>query len=83
MHPNKQHLTHKAQIPLLRATLGESNFGLGLSYDTVTIEPHDHNQRYVEVNPTIVLAFVEGVLGYRLAHTKGGSWEYRREVGFK
>jgi hypothetical protein len=71
------------QIPLLRATLGESNFGLGLSYDTLTIEPHDHHQRYVEINPTIVLVFIEGVLGYHLAHTKGDSWEFRREVAFK
>ena len=81
--PQEQPLTHLPQIPLLRATLGESNFGLGLNCDTLTIEPHDHNQRYVEVNPTIVLAFIEGVLGYRLAHTERGSWEYRREVAFK
>lgn len=67
----------------MRATLGESNFGLGLSYDTLTVEPHDGSQRYVEVNPTIVLVFIEGVLGYRLAHTKGSWWEYRREVAFK
>jgi hypothetical protein len=72
------------QVPLLRVSLAESHFGLGLSHDTLTIEPYDHLQRHVEVNPTLVLAFVEGVLGYRRVTGAGmGTWEFQREVGFR
>ena len=64
--------------------LHESTFGLGLTYDTLTLEPYSHGQRHVEVNATVILAFVEAVLGYKLTNTSGaGFWEFRRDVGFR
>jgi hypothetical protein len=32
---------------------------------------------YKLMNPTLVLAFIEGVLGYKLVHTTGNTWMYR------
>jgi len=73
------------QIPYLRIKLVESNFGLGLFYDTLTIEPFDHHQRHAVVNVVLILAFIEGVLGYHpMPDTSGsGHWEFRRTTPFR
>jgi hypothetical protein len=61
----------------------ESAFGLGLVYDTLTLyaERKYHGGHYV--SPTIILALVEGALGYRQTFTDGNKWIYRRDVPFK
>ena len=44
------------------------------------------NSRYTKqftVNPCIVLALVEGVLGYERASVDGGQWTFRRDAEFK
>jgi hypothetical protein len=68
------------KIPYLRVRLVESNFGLGLFYDSLTIEPWDHHQRHVVMNPVLILAFIQGVLGYQsIQETSGqGYWEFKR-----
>lgn len=62
--------------------LRESAFGLGLMYDTLTLEA----ARGREVNVMLILTLVEGVLGYEsVASNSAGSgvWEFKRVKGFK
>jgi hypothetical protein len=54
--------------------LQESDYCFGVM-DTLTIKPKDP---YKEVNPAMVIAFIEGILGYRLIHTTGCHWMYNR-----
>ena len=73
-------------MPLLRIVLSDAHFGLGNSHDTLTIAAFDtvQQRRGVEVNPTIVLALIENVLGYhRLPGVAAGFWEFRRDVAFE
>ncbi|KAJ8091744.1 hypothetical protein PM082_020979 [Marasmius tenuissimus] len=58
----------------LKFHLLESEFSFGI-IDTLQIEPNA--RRYKSLNPTIILAFVEGVLGYTMVHTTGTTWMYR------
>ncbi|OQV02927.1 hypothetical protein CLAIMM_08041 [Cladophialophora immunda] len=73
------------KIPYLRIRLNESIFGLGLFRDSLTVEPYDHHQsRHVVVNVSLVLAFIQGVLGYQRVHEASGAgrWEFRRDTPF-
>ena len=85
-HPSSLlELANTLQVPFLRVKLNESSFGLGLCYDSVTIEPFDERQRHVGVNVVPILAFIQGVLRYEPLHgTRGaGYWEFTRNVPFK
>lgn len=62
--------------------LRESLFGLGLLYDTLTIEAG----RNRELNALMVLTLVENVLGYEPVKDGGAAgsvWEFKRTRGFK
>jgi hypothetical protein len=78
------HLT-KPQIPYWRIKMHESKLGLGLFHDSLTIEPFDHHQRNTVVNVSLVLAFIQGILGYcPVPGTSGaGYWEFQRSVLFR
>ncbi|KAI1164143.1 hypothetical protein F5B18DRAFT_650862 [Nemania serpens] len=71
--------------PCAEVTLHQSAFGLGIMYDRLTLSSEG---RYAvqAVSPTIVLALVEGVLGYRgVSQQQDGasSWAFRRDVEFR
>ncbi|ESK91319.1 hypothetical protein Moror_2782 [Moniliophthora roreri MCA 2997] len=68
--------------PVYKFELLESDFSFGI-IDTLEIEPH--MPRHVRpLNPTMVLAFIEGVLGYEMVHTTTGStWMYRSKTALK
>jgi len=70
------------QPPAATLTLHESPFGLGLVFDRLTISIQTSRMNFV-LNPTLLLSFVEGVLGYKPVYGDGGSWTFRRNVGFK
>jgi hypothetical protein len=62
--------------------LRESPFGLGVLYDTLVLETN----RGREISATLVLMFVENVLGYVPEHGKGSAgsvWEFKRTRPFK
>lgn len=49
--------------------------------DGLLIESYSH---YVgEMNPTLFLAFIEGVLSYKMIHTNGHNWVYKSDTIFK
>ncbi|KAK0452296.1 hypothetical protein EV421DRAFT_1898047 [Armillaria borealis] len=51
--------------------------------DTLVVKPSTLWDRYDKVNPAIILAFVEGVVGYKMVYTTGSFWMYRRTTLFK
>ncbi|RFU26759.1 hypothetical protein B7463_g9579, partial [Scytalidium lignicola] len=68
--------------PLVKITLKESVFGLGLLYDRLWIEGF----RDTDVNAVLVLALVENVLGYTILRDRDGAgsiWEFERRRGFR
>ncbi|KAI3328660.1 hypothetical protein F4824DRAFT_405785 [Ustulina deusta] len=68
--------------PLAEVKLHQSAFGLGVVYDrlTVTVETRYTAQ---ELSPTILLAVIEGVLGYKGVSNDGPLWTFRRDVEFR
>ncbi|KAK0495994.1 hypothetical protein EDD18DRAFT_226915 [Armillaria luteobubalina] len=66
--------------PIYKLTLVESDFCFGLM-DTLIVEPY--MSHHDGVNPTIILAFIEGVVGYKMVHTTGSYWMYRCTTLFK
>ncbi|KAG6854501.1 hypothetical protein C0991_006103 [Blastosporella zonata] len=68
---------------VFKIELVESAFCSGLN-DTLTIEPHiNFRNNGFQINPTLILAFIEGVLGYKLVHTNGHNWVYRSDTILK
>ncbi|KAI1188561.1 hypothetical protein F5B17DRAFT_451571 [Nemania serpens] len=71
--------------PFADVTLHQSAFGLGIMYDRLTVSSEGRYSTQA-VSPTIVLALVEGVLGYRGVSQQlqdGSSWAFRRDVEFR
>ena len=69
---------------MVEIKLRESPFGLGLLYDSMTIEADI--RRGGVVNASLVLVFLESVLGYDLLNDRGSSgsvWEFVRKRGFR
>ncbi|KAF8069113.1 hypothetical protein FPV67DRAFT_1491177 [Lyophyllum atratum] len=68
---------------ILKVELIESAFCNGVN-DMLTIEPHINFRTSNDaINPALVLAFIEGVLGYKMVHTNGHNWVYRSETILK
>ncbi|KAK0220124.1 hypothetical protein IW262DRAFT_1004309 [Armillaria fumosa] len=66
--------------PIFKLTLIESDFCFGMM-DTLVVEPY--MSHHDGVNPTIILAFIEGVVGYKMVYTTGSYWMYRCTTLFK
>lgn len=54
---------------------------MGLFFDALNI---DAKSDRVQLNPVLILSFVESVLGYALLRTTSGGneWTFRRETAF-
>lgn len=71
------------QVPVLSVRLKESFLGVGALVGEVRIGPEDSRQEWEDPNPVAVVAFIEGVLKYRLVPGFVGSGLYfRREARF-
>lgn len=69
--------------PAVQITLGQSAFGLGEMFDRLTLSTN--TTRYTNqfrVTTPMVVALIEGVLGYQLVSTHG-NWSFRRDIEFK
>jgi len=65
--------------PVLKVDLIESPFFFGV-LDRILIEPTNNFMRSSEpINPAVILAFIEGVLGYKEVHTTGSRWVFKHE----
>ena len=70
---------------MLKLELQESYF-VGPLCDTLLITLFDDRYTRTDLNPVLILALVEGVLGYRREEGSSGgygSWMYRRDTPFK
>ncbi|KAG7085572.1 hypothetical protein E1B28_003128 [Marasmius oreades] len=79
----KTNASDSLRRPVFKIELFESDFSPGI-LDILRIEPNMTYKK--DINPTIVLAFVEGVLGYGMVHadtTSGSTWMYRSTTLFK
>ncbi|KAI0118071.1 hypothetical protein F4776DRAFT_672958 [Hypoxylon sp. NC0597] len=76
---NHQNINHP---PAVEVNLHLSSFGVGLTYDRLTLSVEDRNPNFL-VSPMIVLSFVEGVLGYKSVSVDGTSWIFRKDVEFR
>ncbi|KAI0409298.1 hypothetical protein F4802DRAFT_593576 [Xylaria palmicola] len=68
--------------PYAEVILHQSAFGLGVMYDRLTIDS-DVPRSVQDVSPTILLALIEGVLGYKNVYNGGSLWTFRRDIEFK
>lgn len=69
--------------PSVIVKLQQAGFGLGAMYDCLWLLAENRYGSQENVSPTIVLALVEGVLGYDKVFGDGRSWTYRRDVPFR
>lgn len=67
---------------MAEVNLHGSPFGMGTIYDRIEIEPQYLDQLTC-VNPTIVMCFIENILGYRGTFQNDSCWHYRRDVALK
>lgn len=67
----------------MQVTLSQSAFGLGEMFDRLSVSTRDtrYNNQF-QVTAPMIVAFVEGVLGYELMSDRGG-WNFKRETEFK
>ncbi|KAJ3037524.1 hypothetical protein HDV00_001637 [Rhizophlyctis rosea] len=68
--------------PATIITLKESCFGVNILFDRLHFELDTYNHQH-GLTPALIIAFVEGVLGYRMTWQDGGSWQFRRDTGFR
>lgn len=75
----KQNFRDIRHPPSIDIVLEESPIGLGLLFNRLVVKPQSRNNAVGQVlSPVVVLAFVEGVLGFQLVSSEGGSWHFRR-----
>lgn len=67
--------------PAVEVQYNQSCWVSSLMHDQVTLTSEANN--IFQFNPALVLAFIEGVLGYDKVSTEQGIWTYRRMVPFK
>ena len=72
--------------PIIKSQLQASLFGYGGLFDCLTLTSGDSRGAWVNINPVLILSFVESVLGYTLVESKSGGesqWYFKREGGFR
>ena len=69
-------------MPLVIVELKES-FLMGPICDTLVIRKRDERQTTEDLNPVLILSFIEGVLGYHMIQNMGATFFYRRDIPFK
>ncbi|CAG9946784.1 unnamed protein product [Clonostachys rosea f. rosea IK726] len=52
----------------------------GMSYDTITLSTEPRYGRTTTLSPPVILALIEGLLGYELVYRDASHWQYRRET---
>ncbi|KAJ7043705.1 hypothetical protein C8F04DRAFT_1389816 [Mycena alexandri] len=71
----KPNMNDSLKRPILKIQLCESEYFYGV-FDTIVLERTMGNNNAPPINPTLLLAFVESVLGYKLMNTTGGRRTY-------
>ena len=74
--------TNLIQRSHVSMTLKDAHFGISKAYDTLILEPLDPRWTGFEISPAMILAFIEGVLGYTMISSTESFWSYRRNRPF-
>jgi len=79
----KANMNDSLKRPILTVTLIESAFVFGVIDGIEVEEPLYGMRKATPLNPALILAFVEGVLGYKETYTTGTLWVFKLETPFK
>lgn len=73
------------QLPILKSELQISHFGYGALFDSLVITPGDPRSDWANINPILILSFIESVLGYSpvASGSSDSQWYFKRDVAFK
>ncbi|KAI9146848.1 hypothetical protein HJFPF1_13416 [Paramyrothecium foliicola] len=71
------------KLPLLSIRLHHACFGLGVTYDRLTLTTEKRWGEAITISPAIILSLVEGQLGYEKVFQSADTWHFRRDVAFK
>lgn len=63
---------------MVDVNLHPAAFGSGLQYDRLTLAVDDEDRSPFLVTPSVILALVEGVLGYSRVCVNGSIWTFRK-----
>lgn len=74
-----------AQLPILKSELQASLIGYGALFDSLTITSGDPRSGWANINPILILSFIESVLGYSpvASGSSDSQWYFKHEIGFK
>lgn len=61
----------------------EATSSFGLPYDMLTLSTQGQYGSRFTVSPTLILALVEGSLGYKRVYSNANTWQYRKDTPFK
>lgn len=69
------------QVPLLDVKLFGSRFSQRDYVDFATITSKDERalSKALEINPTMIISFVQGVLGYHIVKITKDTWHFQRD----
>ncbi|CAH0058581.1 unnamed protein product [Clonostachys solani] len=76
-------ITDKAYLEQAVPVKVENNHqssSFGMSYDTITLSAEPLYGRNTTLSPPVILALIEGLLGYELVYRDASHWQYRRET---
>jgi hypothetical protein len=71
------------KVPLVKVELKASQFGMGVSYDSLHIEPLNERKTWVEINEALFMSFIQGILGYELVSSEGSIYVYKRDTPYR
>ena len=70
------------QVDYVKVTRIGSYFGNGVTSDHLMLAPAASHNSWIKLNPMIMLALLQGSLGYTLVHTDGTIWVLKRDQPF-
>jgi hypothetical protein len=72
-----------AQPPAVNVRLHQAAFGSGLLYDRLVMTVDNSYGNYFLVTPSVILALIEGILGYERVWVEGSTWTFTKGVELK
>jgi hypothetical protein len=69
--------------PILDIQLHQLPFGLGNTYDRLTVSSQGRRAEPLMISPTMIMNIVESQFGYEKVYQEGSNWHYRRDIPFK
>lgn len=68
---------------MLNIQLHRACFGLGVTYDRLSVTAERPRGDPISVSPPVILSLIESQLGYVNVFSDSTSWQFKREIVFK